>query len=186
MIDQLMEARRPSPVLPPTARVDAVRPTIPPPPTQNALGCQKCGGDRVWQSAGDDRWKCKTCEPPGQVSDVARYAVGGRITEVEAEEKPTTLEAEGRPGAIAKPPTLPPGSDGAHLVSETILTGCTVACMACLSQWYVEKTWSDGSRDLNCYCCRRAVTGELFPLAAEEIRERKRQARRDEDESLKD
>jgi len=82
-----------------------------------------------------------------------------------------------------KPPALSPGSES-HLVTEYVLTDCTVACQRCLSCWYVEATWSDGSVDLSCYSCRATVTGELFPHLAEERRAEKRKRREAEDAEL--
>jgi hypothetical protein len=82
-----------------------------------------------------------------------------------------------------KPPTFSPGSES-HLVTEYVLTGCVAACQRCLSCWYVESTWSDGSVDLRCYSCRATVTGELFPHLADERRAEKRRQREAEDAAI--
>jgi hypothetical protein len=82
-----------------------------------------------------------------------------------------------------KSPSVSPGSES-HLVTEYVLTGCVAACKRCLSCWYVESTWSDGSVDLRCYSCRGSVTGELFPHLADERRADKRKEREAEDAAI--
>jgi len=82
-----------------------------------------------------------------------------------------------------KPPSVSPGSES-HLVTEYVLTGCVAACKRCLSCWYVEATWSDGSVDLRCYSCRATVTGELFPHLAAERRAEKQKEREAEDAAI--
>jgi hypothetical protein len=83
-----------------------------------------------------------------------------------------------------KTPTLPPGSDEFHLVSELVLTGCEVACRKCLGRWYVERVFSDGDVTLRCYTCRSEVTGEVYPGLADDVRAEKRRQREAEDAAM--
>jgi hypothetical protein len=86
--------------------------------------------------------------------------------------------------SIPQPPS--PGSPRAaiHLVSTTILTACVPACLDCLSCWYVERAWSDGTEDLACYVCKRPVTGEAYPNAADDRRAAKAAQREAEDAAI--
>lgn len=77
---------------------------------------------------------------------------------------------------------LSPGST--YLISTTILTACVPACLNCLSCWYVEKAYSDGTADLTCYCCKKPVTGDAYPDAASERRAAKEAKRQAEDAAI--
>lgn len=167
-------------------------------PAEAPASCPTCGSHKLWQTHGSDVWRCRECHPPPSPAAIANVKINGVVT---------AWANYGQPVAPAPPIAPPPfavpspGSDqpepprapspvpleapgDSHLVSRSVLTGCDVACLRCLSMWYVESVWSDGAVELLCYSCHKPVSGDLHPDAANERREAKLKARSDEDAAI--